>query len=107
MITEKEVEDLAYKEARLQFHPQWSKDEFVSCVVCFKEGFKQAIEMSQPMWTPVIKDELLPAGYYYLKLRHPDTNIEDVIICRIQGIGGKITHHFATEYCRLPEPPNH
>lgn len=57
-------------------------------------------------WIPVIQDELLPAGYYYLKLFHPDTKTEDVIVCRIQGIGGRITHHYAIEYCRLPEPPN-
>lgn len=65
------------------------------------------ISILQPKWIPVIKDELLPAGYYYLKLYQPDTKIEDIITFRITGVAGKITYHFATDYCRLPEPPNH
>lgn len=111
MITKKQIEELAKKEARLQFHPQYSKDEYYACLVCFREGFNQAVELIEPRW--ILTSEKLPEIGIPVLVYLPEYGTPNVIPMWIEELSGmwfSTSWSFkrieeASHWMPLPEPP--
>lgn len=60
------------------------------------------LQQEELKWIPMPPKELLPDGFYWVKLYQPLTKIEMDTVAKVNN--GIIPYHFATHYCPATPP---
>lgn len=62
------------------------------------------LQQEEPKWIPMPPKELLPDGFYWVKLYQPNTGVKKVTMVEIKDGDRIISYHYATHYCPATPP---